>query len=229
MIDDAVGYVQMGIPVILLHGISSEGACGCARGHECTSAGKHPVSTGWQNQGDDPYAVEQAFAAYRDRHGFDANVGLRLRAVGLAVLDVDSAAGEEALAELVYADDLEEMPMAHTARGTHYFVVTDRAPGAIAPGLELKSENVVAPPSVTQSGEVRAWETGRELESLDRVPALPDSVLEAMSARRPSSGGSGGHATPYLLGLVTEDMIERMLVRKGLTAEEFIEKLEAVL
>jgi hypothetical protein len=180
---EAVRYAAAGIPVIPLHGIDRLGDCTCPRGVDCTSPGKHPRWPGWQTMTADPVATAGAFSNI-EAAGGAANIGLRLCAVGLAVLDIDSMDGAAALEDLVDDQFLRTAPCAKTGRGVHYYVRTDRRPGTIAPGLELKSENVVAPPSLVAGGKPRAWMAGRALGDLGDVPALPMEVAELLVTRR---------------------------------------------
>lgn len=217
----AVAFAQIGVPVIPLWGIDEDGHCTCERGAECTSQGKHPRWSGWQSATSNPGAVLNYFDAFA-RKGTPANIGLRLIDVGLAVIDVDSAEGAEALAGLVGDDELAQMPCAMTARGVHYYVRTSKAPGIIAPGLEVKSENVVAPPSLCAGGLVRSWAAGRELTSVDAVPCMPLSINRMLSTREHVYRGerrSGSAGAVSVSILPSAEVIAQMLVKSGVPVD----------
>lgn len=224
MREHAMAYAAAGIPVIPLWGITADGVCSCAKGSDCTSAGKHPRYTQWQAATANPGAIGNYFGRY-EASGVPANIGLRLIDCGLAVIDVDSADGADALEDLVSAEELDAMPCANSGRGVHYYVKTDRRPGTIAPGLELKSENVVAPPSLAAGGRVRSWVAGRTLRSVADAPALPESITRLLGARTPirSGGSHRSSAAPSVLVGPSSDFVRRVLLDRGM-AEQLVNK-----
>jgi len=169
----------------------------------------------------DPDATEATFA-HLQREGHPANIGLRLRAIGLAVIDVDSSDGADALEDLVSHADLEQMPCAVTARGVHYFVRTEDGPGLLAPGLEIKSENVVAPPSLMPSGVTRSWVAQRELVSLTDVPPLP-AALASLLRTRDGARTSGQRPHYTQSPLLSADRLATMLLDRGVP-EHLVQK-----
>lgn len=219
MREAAVRFAAMGIPAIPLWGITEDGACSCSQGHECKSAGKHPRWPGWQKAAANTAAADGYFAFF-GRSDTPANIGLRLMACGLAVIDVDSEEGAELLEDLVGDEDLAAFPAAETSRGVHYFVRTALRPGLIGPGLELKSENVVAPPSMNPDGSTRQWVPGRELLSIAQVPQIPDAVADRLTARAafsdtPRRGRSSAGAAS--VSLFSNETIARMLLDRGVS------------
>lgn len=221
MRDEAVNYARMGIPTIPLWGVTESGACSCRRGVNCTSPAKHPRFPEWQKVSANPFVADGYFSFF-DRTQTPANLGLRLIACGLAVIDVDSAEGAELLEDLVDQDTLRAMPAARTGRGMHYYVRTSRRPGSIGPGLEIKSENVVAPPSRIAGGGVREWLPGRELVDMNAVPPLPRSLTSRMTASEGSARTTSA-GEPRGLSIISNETVARMLLDRGVS-EELVNK-----
>ena len=46
----AVHYAQVGFRIVMLHGIDQNGDCICGKGKRCTSSGKHPIYSGWEQK-----------------------------------------------------------------------------------------------------------------------------------------------------------------------------------
>lgn len=46
--ETAKRFIQMGIPVVPLHGTRTDGSCRCKLGFKCENSGKHPMKGGWQ-------------------------------------------------------------------------------------------------------------------------------------------------------------------------------------
>ena len=47
ILDMALRYAEIGIPVMPLHGIKEDDACTCKKGGSCSIKGKHPIFNGW--------------------------------------------------------------------------------------------------------------------------------------------------------------------------------------
>lgn len=204
-------YLRLGWKLVPLHGVTEEGACTCAKGAECPSAGKHPRITDWVDQAsDDPEVV----ATWGD-HG---NIGVAT-GHGFFVLDVDPRNGGQV------PPDLPRTVQAVTpSGGAHYFFkmipgVTNSA-GKIGPGLDIRGigGQVAVAPSQTAKGPYRwvnpPWNTefadapGSLVEALSRAPALPastergffpaasravlDAARDALETHGPAVEGSGG-------------------------------------
>src|SRR5262249_9920841 len=91
----ALEYARRGMRVFPLHYVQN-GNCSC-RNSGCTSAGKHPINSGWQNDATkDETIIDEAWRIHRY-----ANIGVACGAgSGLFVLDVDGELGKETLADL---------------------------------------------------------------------------------------------------------------------------------
>lgn len=114
----------------------------------------------------------------------DANVGIACGAVsGIVVLDVDGAAGEEALREF----GSPPTPTVITAKGAHrYFAHPgDKVRNAVRlrPSLDVRGDGgyVVAPPSVHESGHVYRWDTDNFLDDTLALALLPPKLLKALA------------------------------------------------
>jgi hypothetical protein len=178
-----LAYAAAGLPVVVLHGVTTSGACTCPKGSGCESAGKHPRWSGWQKHAT---ANADLLAGTLDALPGPYNLGLRLVGTGLAVIDIDSPAGARTL-DATIGDALDQTPAATTRRGRHLYVRTDLTPCALAPGLELKAENVVCPPSRNPDGTARGWLPGRALTDVHPLP-LPEAL--AALRRPPSAPGA---------------------------------------
>ncbi|KAJ49771.1 bifunctional DNA primase/polymerase, partial [Clostridium tetanomorphum DSM 665] len=47
ILDMALRYADIKIPVMPLHGIKEDGSCTCRNGSKCSSKGKHPIFSRW--------------------------------------------------------------------------------------------------------------------------------------------------------------------------------------
>ncbi|HWH15306.1 MAG TPA: bifunctional DNA primase/polymerase [Miltoncostaeaceae bacterium] len=188
MADAARAYAAAGYHVIPLHGITN-GACTCRAGARCESAGKHPRWSGWQGEADRNGANPDFVGGLFTRSVL--NLGLRGLGHGCAVLDGDTPDAVAELERLAGAGGpLAGAPVATTRRGLHVYVATAVAPGEIRPGLELKSENIVAPPSINPDGTVREWWPGRSILDCSPVP-LPSELRPKGASRIDRATGGG--------------------------------------
>jgi hypothetical protein len=118
-----------------------------------------------------------------------ANVGIRTGAEsGLVVLDVDGAAGAEALRDLVAQHGRFDAWWARTGSGgwhaylAHPDETVPNSTKRVGPGLDVRGDGgyVVAPPSVHASLNPYRWSTGP-----GTVPPMPGWLVEA--ARSPAA------------------------------------------
>jgi putative DNA primase/helicase len=178
--DAAVAYARAGYHVVPLHGVV-DGRCTCRHGAGCEHPGKEPRWRGWQasadREGANPEFIGGLFS------GRPMNIGLRGFGHGWAVLDADSPEAVGYLRRLASpGGPFAGAPVAETRRGLHVYVRTSAAPGKVREGLELKSDNVVAPPSVNPDGTIREWWPGRSILDCRPVP-LPDALLPTGHSR----------------------------------------------
>jgi putative DNA primase/helicase len=119
----ALGYAELGWPVLPLHTPAPGGDCSC--GSDCPKPGKHPRSRrGLRDATTRAEQVATWWAAWPD-----ANIGV---ATGqLLVVDVDGGDGRATLAELEAAHALLPATLtATTGRGLHlYFAANDHRIG----------------------------------------------------------------------------------------------------
>ncbi len=184
----ALEYVKVGIPVIPLHGIKPDGSCTCKNGPNCTSKGKHPIYSGWQNRGiADADEIQNWW-----RNNPHANVGIITgESSGWLVLDTDTKSqgfGTLQTLEMLH-DTLPETVTAITGSGGQHriFKYPDglKVPNiaGFEKGLDTRSNGglIVAPPSRHESGGSYKWADG--LSPFNREPAeAPAWLVKLMMA-----------------------------------------------
>jgi putative DNA primase/helicase len=152
----ALGYAELGWPVLPLHTPAPGGDCSC--GSDCPKPGKHPRSRrGLRDATTRAEQVATWWAAWPD-----ANIGV---ATGqLLVVDVDGGDGRATLAELEAAHALLPATLtATTGRGLHlYFAANDHrignSPDGSAPAstYEAAAATSAAAPQDPMDGGVRS-------------------------------------------------------------------------
>ena len=204
-IDFLERYREIGLAIVLLHGLTERGECTCGRGLDCQPSqfGKHPLWPGYLD--DSPRWADMRRELVRSRR---RNLALRLgdqpSGLRLVALDVD---GADSLLDPIVRR-FGPLPVTLTersGRGSHWVY---RLPAevrypvnqAIASGVEIKSlrGKFTAPPSLHAAGHRRQWtiaiepaELPRALaEAIQRPPERPPTVLGALNM-------SGIEATPY--------------------------------
>lgn len=212
MLDAALLYAALGLPVFPLWPMFADGTCACGErfGH-CAGPGKHPA-TRWRHGGidelpsTDPDRIRRWWGAGYDHHGIPLQVfGLGIPTglpSGLFVLDVDAkpeANGIESLKRLEAEHGaLPEGPLAATPSGGWHHVF--RAPpgggkssaSVIAPGLDTRGEGgmVAVAPTLHRSARRYRWERRLSLYLPDRLPEVPQWVLDRSEPRRTTAGTS---------------------------------------
>ena len=177
--DLAAAYAARGWAVIPLFGLR-EGVCTCRDGKNCTSPGKHPKWSGWQNKG----VTEPGEAAVMFLDNPTDNLGVVCGASELIVVDIDSEEGERTAAQWSLPPTLE----ARTRRGRHlYFRARGQTINSVKfSGLDVKAGNgfVVAPPSARVDGGRYEW--ANDLPIAEAPEALMQAVWRASSDRKKS-------------------------------------------
>ena len=186
ILEMALKYAEIGIPIIPLHGIKEDGACTCKKGSTCSSKGKHPIFNGWQelattNQG----VIKKWWSKYPH-----ANIGIPAgEKSGWLVLDVDTKyQGYESLEvlEMLY-EDLPATVTAITGSGGKHMIFKYpkgvHTPNKVSfkQGLDTRSDGglIVATPSLHMSGNRYRWLGGHS--PFEREPAeAPEWLLELM-------------------------------------------------
>lgn len=181
--DLAAAYASRGWAVIPLFGLQG-GVCTCRDGKDCTSPGKHPKWSGWQNRG----ITEAGEAAMVFLENPTDNLGIVCGASELIVVDIDSEEGERTAAQWSLPPTLE----ARTRRGRHlYFRARGQSINSVKfSGLDVKAGNgfVVAPPSARVDGGQYAW--SNDLPIAEAPEALMQAVWRASSDRKKTMAGA---------------------------------------
>ena len=172
----AVHYAQMGVRIVMLHGIDQNGNCTCGKGKRCTSSGKHPIYLGWEQKAT---TAESEIIAEFKKHP-SANIGFATGG-NFFVLDIDTAhGGDESLKRF---GKLSPTVSVRTGSGGshHYYKIPQgmQIPNrvSILPGVDLRSGGglVVAPGSRHKSGRMYEWMPGCSLDEMGI--AEPDEWL----------------------------------------------------
>lgn len=181
MLDHAVQYAKLGLPVIPLHGILPDGSCTCGRA-ACSSPGKHPRNAnGLKGATTDPKQIERWWS---DRQWPNASIG----GVGGAFLclDIDARKGGfDTLQRLIASNSkLPDTAIAETGeydgeRGKHYwFKVPEDVdpPGSranVREGIDIRCAGgyAVMPPSPHASGVDYEWISRKTLKGAAELPA----------------------------------------------------------
>ena len=171
-------YLQHGLSVIPVYGITGNGVCGCGIS-DCGSPGKHPPIN-WRTYTKErmtPWAV----ANYSQN---EYNVGIVTGAIsGVMVLDID---GE--LPDDFPVDDIPPTWIAKTAKGRHiYFKHEDGIGNRAKIGghdIDIRGEGgyVVAPPSIHYTGVCYDWENEPDTHKLYEMPKSIHEWVEKNSS-----------------------------------------------
>lgn len=182
----ALGYAARGWLVIPLHDLTP-GYCSCSKGQDCQSGwGKHPRLDDWTQKG----STEPAQLSRWWKRWPSANVGIVTgKGSRLAVVDVDPRNGGELTLDTLWATHghFPDTPMVLTGGGGqhYYFTVDDPIPSFdLGPGINFQADGgrqVVAPPSMHQSGRPYSWEASADPDDIPLAP-LPRWILAAATA-----------------------------------------------
>ncbi len=193
----ALHYASIGIPVLPLHYIRSDGVCSCGGkdvNPKC-KPGKHPfarlVPHGHTDASTDEATVRQWF------DGTPYNIGICTgEASGEFALDQDNHhGGDKSLANLeAQHSALPPTLTQQTGNGLHYIfrMPPDRqvknSVKKLAPGLDICGTGgyIVAAPSVHENGRTYTWQ-GCDFPSRDQIAPAPDWLLDLIDqAGKPS-------------------------------------------
>ena len=163
LLDAALGYADLGWPVLPLHTPKANG-CSCGKS-ACDSVGKHPRIKQWpSNASADPVVIRNWWEQWPD-----ANVGILTgKASGVLVVDVDNKGGKTGSTNLAaLASGFGGLPptlKARTGTGEHLFfahpgIAIKNGVCKIAEGVDVRSDGgyVVAAPSLHANGTIYAW------------------------------------------------------------------------
>lgn len=186
MIDEALRYAKAGIPVFPLHWLKQDGTCSCRLGDMCQAKGKHPRIKNWSDEATTDVAKITGWWNQTPL----ANIGIPMgEKSGLVALDVDTRHdGDKSLTDLV--TEYGALPKTITATtgsgGKHYiFKYTEELAlknvVGFRDGLDVRTQGglIVAAPSMHQSGNRYAWDSGLspfECEAAEMPSWLVDEV-----------------------------------------------------
>lgn len=186
MIDEALRYAKAGIPVFPLHWLKQDGTCSCRLGDMCQAKGKHPRIKNWSDEATTDVAKITGWWNQTPL----ANIGIPMgEKSGLVALDVDTRHdGDKSLTDLVA--EYGALPKTITATtgsgGKHYiFKYTEELAlknvVGFRDGLDVRTQGglIVAAPSMHQSGNRYAWDTGLspfECEAAEMPSWLVDEI-----------------------------------------------------
>ena len=228
----ALKYAEIGIPVMPLHGINGDGSCTCKKGSSCSSKGKHPIFNGWQELATTNHdTITKWWCKYPD-----ANIGIPTgERSGWLVLDVDTKyQGDESLEllQMLY-EDLPPTVTALTGSGGRHLIFKYpkgvHIPNKVSfkQGLDTRSNGglIVATPSLHVSGNTYSWLEGYSPfdSELAEVPewlleVICEEEKEKLIATFDSNIGEGSRNT-YLTSFAGG------LRRKGMGEAELLEAL----
>ncbi|KAJ49692.1 hypothetical protein BD780_000958 [Clostridium tetanomorphum] len=94
ILDMALRYADIKIPVMPLHDIKEDGSCTCRNGSKCSSKGKHPIFSGWSKIATtDKAIITKWWSKYPS-----ANIGIPTgKKSGWLVLDIDTKYNEKGI------------------------------------------------------------------------------------------------------------------------------------
>ncbi len=184
MMEAALKYAELNIPVMPLHWICEDGSCSCKAGRNCDSKGKHPLYSGWYKYSTtDTLQIKKWWTETPL-----ANIGVPTgEKSGWLVLDVDEG-GDETLSELeAIHGKLPDTVTAVTGSGGHHYIYKYPKGRSIpnktkfASGLDVRSSGglIVVSPSLHISGNRYKWMEGHNPANMKPAEA-PEWLLEAM-------------------------------------------------
>ena len=197
--DAAERYAQLAWHVLPVHGIV-DGRCTCVKGEACSSAGKHPRISDWQNQA----TTNEATIRRWWKMWPDANIGIVAGKSSLIVLDVDARhGGEDSLDELIAEHGALPKTREQITGGDGRHILFTHPGGhiqnrqdqsALAPGIDIKADGgfFVAAPSLHISGNRYQWD-GLEDEGVAAPPAWLKQLLVSKPTSQPTTNGKPKH------------------------------------
>jgi putative DNA primase/helicase len=184
MLECAIAYADLGLPVLPLWSVDAYGHCLCGK-KDCPSPGKHPhgkhAHHGLKDATTDGGAIAKWFS------NGPINIGIRTGTESrLVVLDVDpDHGGNESLKKLGV---LPNTPRVQTGSGgQHYFFKHPggnirNSAGTLGPGLDIRADGgyVVAPPSLHTSGNEYKWLVDARVPLAD----MPRCLLQTSTGKK---------------------------------------------
>lgn len=187
MLEHALAYAALGIPVMPLFEPRPGGACSCGN-PQCRTPGKHPRNRqGLKNASTDPDIVHTWWTTWPR-----ANIGGRTGAV-FDVCDIDSADGIAAVRPLLGADH-RTIPLVRTGSGGWHLIFAPTGLGSrvrFLPGVDWRGAGgyVVLPPSRHASGDTYRFVR----QPTGALPATPHGLLRALNPPTPDRPPKARH------------------------------------
>ncbi|MEQ8847238.1 AAA family ATPase [Botrimarina sp.] len=200
-----IELAELGYRVTIAHGLTG-GGCTCSKGAACTSPGKHPRHSAWQQEAThDPATVEGWFNRWPN-----SGVGIVLGesvdgSRGVCDVEFDGAEGEATAREKINGT---ATPTWCSGRGEHRLFELPPNPPAKAKheaaGLEFRlgcggqGAQSIVPPTPHHSGLVRRWGDG--LSPWQVEPAKFPPALQRLLGGEKSTPGdvlTMGHGMPF--------------------------------
>jgi hypothetical protein len=215
--------------VIPLHTIRG-GHCTCGHG-DCSSPGKHPRCTGWQQAATtDPATITRLWQRFPG-----TNIGVLTG--DILALDSDARhGGADSLADLERQHGaLPLTPHSHTGGGGDHYLFRAESPVGnkvnVARGLDIRGVGgfIVVPPSLHGSGRRYAWDVAAHVEDTPLAPAPPWLMALCAQDTQPAPG-SPEDELHLVLG-ERNDRLFRLACgwrRKGIGAAALLDMLRAV-
>ena len=178
-------YLELGWALIPLCWPSSDGGCGCGRGHAETEAGKAPLLSHLKLGRVPTPADAEAWFVQWSR----ANVGVLLGPSRLLVIDLDSRQARTEARSLGHDEGPE------VARGPdHHHLYTGSPSDLVGRGIHRgtsgaidvlgQSGYVVAPPSLHRTGQPYEWVTSPDVIPLPPAPGWAIEILRGSQEQR---------------------------------------------
>jgi putative DNA primase/helicase len=202
LLEAALYYASMGIPVLPCHWIKSDGSCSCGN-PKCESQGKHPYSTlvrhGLSDASKDEDVIKTWWTSFPE-----CNLGLKTgKASGFFVVDLDEKPGGSGMMSMKAlcptGESLPDTVRVLTGGGgeQHYFIYP--------PGVEIKSGSnvfgdeypyidirgdggyVIAPPSMHRSGRRYEYDVDGDPNDGQKIQAAPAWLIHLLAQTRSKS------------------------------------------
>lgn len=196
LLDAALGYARRGWKVIPLHTPDENGICSCAKGEECTSAGKHPrTAQGVKDAVFDETKIKNWWKRFPN-----ANIGVACGAEsGIVCLDIDPRnGGDDSLKRLI--ENHGELPSTFevaTGSGGKHFVFKypnglsiKNSSGKMGAGLDIKSDKGFIAAASSRHASGKFYRIVNDSEPA----AMPDWLLQLLLSEERKAENCGGGA-----------------------------------
>lgn len=188
LLEAALFYLNLGLPVIPLHTADVTARCSCGR-TGCDRVAKHTRLTSWKRFQDEPPTREQVIKWWSKWP--DANIAILTE--GRIIVDVDGEEGYVALDEAGF--ELPPTVTVNTGRGKHHHYaapegVAVRSSVGIVNKVDIRAGGglAVVPPSVHATGARYTWEHDDDGFELAEAPNWACAKTAKATRNEPSVG-----------------------------------------